>query len=62
MKCLTLLALNNLEITNKKIIVLNINNYWKPFKNLIYNIKKNQFIDDFKNMSYKFYILSRQNY
>ena len=29
---LDIIALNNLKITNKKIIVLNINNYWKPFK------------------------------
>ena len=51
---LDIIALNNLKITNKKIIVLNINNFWKPLKILLSNIQKNQFIDDFKRCHINF--------
>ena len=51
---LDIIALNNLKITNKKIIVLNINNFWKPLKTLLSNIQKNQFIDDFKRCHINF--------
>ena len=51
---LDIIALNNLEITNKKIIVLNINNFWKPFKTLLLHVQKNQFIDDFKRCHINF--------
>ena len=51
---LDIIALNNLKITNKKIIVLNINNYWKPLKILLSNIQKNQFIDGFKRCHINF--------
>ena len=40
------LALNYLKIINKKIIILNFNNYWNPLKNLILKMKKSDFIDD----------------
>ena len=51
---LDLIALNNLEITNKKIIVLNINNYWKPFKTLLSHVQENHFIDNFKRCHLNF--------
>ena len=37
---LDIIALNNLKITNKKIIVLNINNFWKPLKTFYQIYKK----------------------
>ena len=49
------LALNYLKIINKKIIILNFNNYWNPLKNLILKMKKSDFIDD-KNFT-KLYFL-----
>lgn len=51
---LDIIALNNLEITKKKIVVLNINNFWKPFKTLLSHVQKNQFIDDFKRCHLNF--------
>ena len=39
------MALNYLKINNKKIVILNFNNYWDPLKKLIDNMKKNDFID-----------------
>ena len=39
------MALNYLKINNKKIVILNFNNYWDPLKRLIENMKKNEFID-----------------
>ena len=54
------LALSYLKIINKKIIILNFNNYWNPLRNLILKMKKNDFIDDenFTNFILKF----RQGY
>ena len=39
------MALNYLKMTNKKIVILNFNKYWDPLKNLIDNMKNNQFLD-----------------
>ena len=39
------MALNYLKMTNKKIVILNFNKYWDPLKNLIDNMKTNQFLD-----------------
>ena len=45
---LDVLALNNLSIKKKKIIILNTNQYWEPLKDLIYHLQKNKFIDGIK--------------
>ena len=51
---LDVLALNNLSIKNKKIIILNINQYWDPLKDLIYYLNKNKFIYDIKKCHLNF--------
>ena len=51
---LDVLALNNLSIKNKKIIILNINQYWDPLKDLIYYLHKNKFIYDIKKCHLNF--------
>ena len=38
------MALNYLKMTNKKNSYLNFNKYWDPLKNLLDNMKKNQFL------------------
>ena len=43
---LDILALNNLGIQNKKVLVLNLNNYWEPFQKLLLHIQKNNFLND----------------
>ena len=43
---LDILALNNLGIQNKKVVVLNLNNYWEPFQKLLLHIQKNNFLND----------------
>ena len=45
---LDIMALNYLGLNNKKIIILNLNRYWDPLKNLIVNMQKNEFVDDVK--------------
>ena len=51
---LDVLALNNLNIKRKKLIFLNINQYWDPLKDLIFYLYKNEFIYDIKNTQLKF--------
>ena len=41
-----ILALNYLKETKKKIIILNINNYWEHLKILLSDMKKHKFVDD----------------
>ena len=44
-----LIALNQLALINKKIIILDINNFWYSFKCLIKDLKKNGFLYTNKN-------------
>ena len=44
-----LIALNQLSLINKKIIILDINNFWYSLKNLIKDLKKNGFLYTNKN-------------
>ena len=46
-----LIALNQLALINKKIIILDINNFWYSLKNLIKDLKKNGFLYNNKNNS-----------
>ena len=39
------MALNYLKMNSKKIVILNFNKYWNPLKDLIDNMKENQFLD-----------------
>ena len=39
-----LIALNQLDLINKKIIILDINNFWYSLKSLIKDLKKNGFL------------------
>lgn len=52
---LDIIALNYLGIKNKKIIILNFNKYWDPFKKLIANMQKNQFVDDLEKCHFYFF-------
>ena len=51
---LDVLALNNLSIANKKLIIVNLNQYWDPLKDLIYYLKKSKFVYDIKKSHFKF--------
>ena len=51
---LDVLALNNLSKKAKKLIVLNINQYWDPLRDLIYYLNNNQFIYDIKKSHLNF--------
>ena len=51
---LDVLALNNLSKKAKKLIVLNINQYWDPLRDLIYYLNNNQFIYDIKKSHFNF--------
>ncbi len=51
---LDVLALNNLSIKNKKMAILNINQYWDPLKDLIYYLNKNKFIYDIQKSHLNF--------
>ena len=51
---LDVLALNNLSIKNKKLIILNLNQYWDPLRELIYYLNKNKFIHDMKKSHLNF--------
>ena len=44
-----LIALNQLDLINKKIIMLDINNFWYSLKSLIKDLKKNGFLYTDKN-------------
>ena len=44
-----LIALNQLDLINKKIIILDINNFWYSLKSLIKDLKKNGFLYTDKN-------------
>ena len=44
-----LIALNQLALIDKKIIILDINNFWHSLKNLIKDLKKNGFLYTNKN-------------
>ena len=44
-----LIALNQLALINKKIIILDINNFWYSLKSLIKDLKKNGFLYTDKN-------------
>ena len=50
-----LIALNQLSLINKKIIILDINNFWYSLKNLIKDLKKNGFLytNKYKNIIFK---------
>tara|TARA_B100001989_G_scaffold113013_1_gene79252 strand:- start:1613 stop:2167 length:555 start_codon:yes stop_codon:yes gene_type:complete len=51
---LDVLSLNNLSKKAKKLIVLNINQYWDPLRDLIYYLNNNQFIYDIKKSHFNF--------
>ena len=44
-----LIALNQLDLVNKKIIILDVNNFWYSLKSLIKDLKKNGFLYTEKN-------------
>jgi len=50
-----LIALSQLSLINKKIIILDINNFWYSLKNLIKDLKKNGFLytNKYKNIIFK---------
>ena len=49
-----LIALNQLALINKKIIILDINNFWYSLKSLINDLKKNGFLyNDNNNIIFK---------
>ena len=50
-----LIALNQLALVNKKIIILDINNFWYSLKSLIKDLKKNGFLytDNNNNIIFK---------
>lgn len=50
------LALNLLSIKNKKIIILNINQFWNPLKDLIFYLHKKEFIFDIKKSNLNFVV------
>ena len=48
-----LISLNQLALIDKKIIILDINNFWHSLKNLIKDLKKNGFLYTSKNIFFK---------
>ena len=53
---LDVLALNNLSIKNKKIIILNINKFWDPLKDLILYLHQKEFIYNIKKSNLNFVV------
>ena len=51
---LDVLALNHLSMKNKKLVFLNINQYWNPLRDLIHYLIKNQFVYNVKKSHLNF--------
>ncbi len=47
------ISLNQLKIINKKIVLLDIENFWSPLKMMIKDLKKNGFLYTSKNIFFK---------
>jgi len=47
------ISLNQLNVINKKVVLVNINNFWSSLKILIKDLKKNGFLYTKENIIFK---------